>query len=78
MRRAAIGFLAATFIPPLGALQLLAADHKLADGAAWLGVAAILVSSFSAAAIYWLTQLNADAGNPSVVPPAPAEPPPVA
>lgn len=66
MRRSVIGFGAATFIPPLGALQILAANHQLADGTAWLGVAGILVSSFSAAAIYWLTQLNAEAGNPPV------------
>jgi hypothetical protein len=58
MRRTLIAFLAASLIPPLGAIQLLTAQGKLADGVAWLGVAGIAVSSTSAAAIYTLTLLN--------------------
>ena len=71
MRRGLIAFLAASLIPPLGAIQLLTAQGKLADGVAWLGVAGIAVSSTSAAAIYTLTLLNREAGNPEPVVPVP-------
>lgn len=72
LKREVVGFVAAAFIPPLAATQLLSAQGKLADGLAWLAVLGVLISSTSAAAIYTLTMLNKDAGNPPVPSPAPA------
>jgi len=74
MRRQIIGWLAGSLLPPLGAIQLLSQQGKLLDPAAWLVVLGILVTSTTAVTINFLTQLNADAGNPPiVVPPKPPE-----
>ena len=60
-RRPIIGFVAATFIPPLAAMQVIGTGDVL-DPGYWLKIATILIGSFSAAGIYALTQLNRDAG----------------
>jgi hypothetical protein len=71
-KRNVIGFVAATLLPTLGALQLVG-TADLTSAQYWLAIAAVFVSSFSAAGIYALTQLNSDAGNPPIEPPKPAE-----
>lgn len=60
---------AGALIPVLGAIQLLSQQGKLADGAAWLLVFGIFISTTTAVIISFLTELNAEVGNPPIVTP---------
>lgn len=61
-RRLLIGFLAASLLPVLGALQLIK-TADLEDAKYWLSIGTVGVSSTASAGIFVLTLLNAKAGN---------------
>lgn len=77
-KRLVIGFLAASILPVLAALQLVKTTD-LKDDQYWLGIGTVAVSSVSSAGIYTLTLLNTKAGNDPIIvtsPPGAAPPPP--